>query len=550
MVSAIPAHRPRPDARSPRPARPSVSLWPLIVYIAVVLFDPFGLYSTSNDVSQRFAYRLIALQEHGPEDRFVSVVLLDEPSARALNGPAGYPIRFEAQAAIIQSVLCRGPATLFIDLAFRDIRSLDPGTTRIVDGQTVDAELAALASALRHKPDAASVGCPMVVAADGVASHAQPRVFLARTRSGETPAEGCDPLFDGDLPAACAAARQLAILARASRPLTLARTEPDGTYLIAVPASRTFPDPPTEADQRFPREPSPALAAVLAFCADLPALRAAAFKGCRDRDALAALLESETVARLSPVWGYYRTPRPASLAAAGPTGCHPAQTVPREALWAALAETARQFVRGQPWLTDGPFGQGLCIPTETIAAAPYIELQSCGASDPAACRESQAYFTGGRMVFYGASVEAVHDLVDSPVLGRVPGVALHAMAATHLLRYGADYVREPPMLLDTAFMRLSWSQVVELSLALLSFAVVLGLAHATGINPSNPGFWSATGWFVAALALASVFTIAAYVWLGWTPANWLTLSLGLFGIMRSVDLQGAEKRVVHQAKRR
>ena len=47
----------------------------------------------------------------------------------------------------------------------------------------------------------------------------------------------------------------------------------------------------------------------------------------------------------------------------------------------------------------------------------------------------------GKIILYGTNFEAIHDLVDSPVHGLVPGVFYHAMALDNLLTYGADYIR-------------------------------------------------------------------------------------------------------------
>ncbi|WP_192497322.1 CHASE2 domain-containing protein [Halospina sp. K52047b] len=48
-----------------------------------------------------------------------------------------------------------------------------------------------------------------------------------------------------------------------------------------------------------------------------------------------------------------------------------------------------------------------------------------------------------RLVLVGTSFEGLPDRVDTPVLGQVPGVALHAMMLDNLMAYGSNYLRQP-----------------------------------------------------------------------------------------------------------
>jgi predicted enzyme related to lactoylglutathione lyase len=45
-----------------------------------------------------------------------------------------------------------------------------------------------------------------------------------------------------------------------------------------------------------------------------------------------------------------------------------------------------------------------------------------------------------KMVMYGLSLEGLHDNVDTPVHGLLPGVFFHAMTLDNLMHYGSDYV--------------------------------------------------------------------------------------------------------------
>ncbi|HCC00372.1 MAG TPA: hypothetical protein DEP42_04025 [Ruminococcaceae bacterium] len=50
----------------------------------------------------------------------------------------------------------------------------------------------------------------------------------------------------------------------------------------------------------------------------------------------------------------------------------------------------------------------------------------------------------GRAVFYGSDIHDQHDDNLIPLLGRMPGVVVHAMAFDNLVTYGAGYFHEPP----------------------------------------------------------------------------------------------------------
>ena len=47
----------------------------------------------------------------------------------------------------------------------------------------------------------------------------------------------------------------------------------------------------------------------------------------------------------------------------------------------------------------------------------------------------------GKVVLYGLALDGLHDVVDSPVHGQLPGVFLHAMALDNLMSRGKEYIR-------------------------------------------------------------------------------------------------------------
>jgi hypothetical protein len=321
----------------------------------------------------------------------------------------------------------------------------------------------------------------------------------------------------------------------------MARADPEGAYLVAVDPASTFAFAPAGADLAGPVEMSPALAAVLAFCARIEPERQQQFRGCRERGALEHLLADPSAnRRLVPMWGYFRV---GSGERAGAwAGCLPAQIDPDGGaitrIGILLGEVGRALVRGQASRTSELFGKGLCLPNETVTASELINLGAdCGGRDRAACRLAQASVSAGRMVFYGASVADVHDVVESSVLGFVPGVAIHAAAAANLLEHGAAFVREPPEF--QFLLRLEGNLVAEIALLMLWFFTLLAL-KIRGIAFS--GFWSQVGIYTMALVIAVASTSALYMLLSWTPANWLGLAAALAGTGPDTQLpRGAGK---------
>lgn len=78
----------------------------------------------------------------------------------------------------------------------------------------------------------------------------------------------------------------------------------------------------------------------------------------------------------------------------------------------------------------------VCRPLLTIAAELLPEDQM-GSAAPA------ADLLRGRVVFYGMQLEGEHDVVQTPTMGLLPGVQLHAQAFENLLAYGPGYFGTP-----------------------------------------------------------------------------------------------------------
>lgn len=151
----------------------------------------------------------------------------------------------------------------------------------------------------------------------------------------------------------------------------------------------------------------------------------------------------------------------------------------------------------------------------------------------------------GRVVFYGASLAGMSDLVRPPGHEPLPGVYLHAMALDNLLTFGADYRRSEAVLGETRAGRVlggwlpgpvrQWTvvpdhvavvTVVVLQLGLL--APLLRLQRRwTGPGQPGPGrrlLVGAVCWLIYAVAATLVvlaFTWAQWYWLNLTVGNWL-----------------------------
>lgn len=108
----------------------------------------------------------------------------------------------------------------------------------------------------------------------------------------------------------------------------------------------------------------------------------------------------------------------------------------------------------------------------------------------------------GRVVLIGTSLNGIHDMVESPVHGQIPGVYLHAMALDNLLTWNSDYYKRAD------------GDPVLLVLALIITWLAVGLIRA---NPPRLNF------LLHAMAIAMLFATMAifYFVLHRPPLDWL-----------------------------
>ncbi|HEB98509.1 MAG TPA: CHASE2 domain-containing protein [Thiotrichales bacterium] len=105
-------------------------------------------------------------------------------------------------------------------------------------------------------------------------------------------------------------------------------------------------------------------------------------------------------------------------------------------------EVVRQAVHG--------FGQGLLghlDAEEARVKCPYHrvifgnELVAVIKRGTPEQKEALRKAIAGKVVLYGLSLDGLHDVVESPVHGQLPGVFLHAMALDNLMALGKEYIK-------------------------------------------------------------------------------------------------------------
>lgn len=124
-----------------------------------------------------------------------------------------------------------------------------------------------------------------------------------------------------------------------------------------------------------------------------------------------------------------------------------------------------------------------------------------------------------KIIIYGLSLEGLHDNVDSPVHGQLPGVFLHAMALDNMMYYGADYIRGSDD-------KIRWiSQSVWVAMVVI-FSILLMYFEGKGVNfgasdqtesqaPQMPA------WVMFAVPALLIITISAVMFVGlrYEPLN-------------------------------
>lgn len=123
-----------------------------------------------------------------------------------------------------------------------------------------------------------------------------------------------------------------------------------------------------------------------------------------------------------------------------------------------------------------------------------------------------------RVVMIGLSLPGIHDIVDSPVHGQIPGVYLHAMALDNLLTWNASYYPRKEGLVD-------W---------MLVFAIILVCWPCVAIIRSQPTRMTLILRAVALLSVVS-YVLILYFWLHRPPPDWLAMLLVFELVKRLIE---------------
>jgi|GEM_PF-231998 len=139
-----------------------------------------------------------------------------------------------------------------------------------------------------------------------------------------------------------------------------------------------------------------------------------------------------------------------------------------------------------------------------------------------------------RIVLIGTQINGLHDRIDSPVNGQVPGVFMLAMALDNYLTYGAGYYRD-----------MKWWVAALLEIAVLFCTTVLigllwqrsSLRSSIGVHAnSNIDTRGPIDLAIKAFAIYKLMipllgslTLAGLAWhLGYAPLNWIAVTLLVF----------------------
>lgn len=190
----------------------------------------------------------------------------------------------------------------------------------------------------------------------------------------------------------------------------------------------------------------------------------------------------------------------------------------------------------------------------TLFADELLNVESAGTPEE---RRRLAALLHGKIVLYGVSLRGLHDVVLSPVHGKVDGVMAHAMALDNLMYFGSAYTRAADERLET-FSLAAWF-VILLMVTGVAYWVESGAAQAAAAVPKSRAgrrlqalrYWRhllvATGVVSVGAVSLAMFTLLDY-----EPMN----SLGFIGLlavvgslMRAELADGLVRTVQRAAKR-
>ncbi|MEM1038557.1 MAG: CHASE2 domain-containing protein [Pseudomonadota bacterium] len=529
-------------------------LFPVLLAAFLYATNPFHILDETAKVSQRITQRAYSLLfDQKLDAQPVVAVVLDEGFVDKFAPDTGYPVGFDVHAVVLRTILCAAPSSLYIDIAFQAPRA-NAGAEQ-TDEEAVERLRAALATRATD---------PICQKLDAAKRPVDTEVFLARV----LPEQGLCSAFPFTKAGIedCPRVEALEPLRNVSTPLSITRTQPEIQHIRyplfanASNALRFLVQDLEAAKARMPQvEPSPATAMALAYCRnqspgqDILAL-------CQTLQTAKPSSQFERLPadlNMVPLWRYYsygnplwqqllqspsRNPESTNLdsAKADPSAggsCTRYQRIEAGqdtflrrvgvAIIAVLTEGLNQALPETGTAGSKPFSQTNCLTHPYVVGDVVEELRS-SCRLPRGCSGALSTLFEGKAVVYGYSVDVANDMFDTPVLGQLPGLFVHAAATDNLLRFGTSYKREGITVLG---MEID-SNLIQLFIIAGFFVVQLVFTMG---KIGSSGRWSLV------LAL-SAFAILMPPFMNLPPLDWLaTISLGQLSLL--AQRPSAENRV-------
>ncbi len=483
----------------PTPARRLLDTSLLLVLTTLVGFlimefvSPFGLADAAQARSQQISARLLApFYSSAAQDR-IAVVLIDDQTLEYRG--VGWPPQYIYYSDVIRRVLEHRPAAVFLDVMVEHPRPYDDS-------------LAIAREDLRAVVNQSGIPVYLAVSAPGRQSllGSEGEGLHSAVTSWRNLGDGYPLRLDGST----GEQGQVFDLAQGLGSEAIddaVKAVPGGT---ALPLGRP-------ADSR-----SPAWLLYESVCAD-------GGEQCREpaADTRAALLPDDKELPRDPETGLPKQPgvamhvrwgiaRPvlkqAQLAGIDKNDCLRTEKAlfPEKAIW--MVEQAGHS------LVSGVFSgldedrRPLCPPFLVVGEEQLDVMAFPG--DPEL--EGELSLLEGRVVLIGTRLQGAHDLIDTPVQAKMPGVLIHAMALDNLMHWGAG-ISDVPSKARHMFMQLVTGCVLS-----ILFAVFW--VYAPTLKP-----WMAGASFVGLAAGGLLLVCWAGLAAGWDPKSWMRWGLGAGG---------------------
>ena len=140
----------------------------------------------------------------------------------------------------------------------------------------------------------------------------------------------------------------------------------------------------------------------------------------------------ENGAALSVYWGSH-SPGPLFPEFARAT-CEPFEGT----AWEVVRQAIHGFGQGLVGHLDAEEARVKCPYHRVIFGNELVAVIKRGTPEQ---KEALREAIAGKVVLYGLSLDGLHDVVESPVHGQLPGVFLHAMALDNLMARGEEYIK-------------------------------------------------------------------------------------------------------------